>query len=143
MDEGEPSDSMDLLSDFDLELFSSHPDACSAMFNIQSSPRPTSLTTGRRQWGTGREASLTAVYRHYDLSQSPAFYLLGSDTSNLTIEQLLQLIHQIRESIPAESRPKGPSRTQRRVKVGLIAWLDMNWKSSISFLLKSRFARKN
>jgi hypothetical protein len=135
MDEVEPSDVMDLDSDFD--LLWGYAD------EVPPSPLARSPIITRRKWGTGEEAALTAPYRSYDLSQSPIFRLFRSHISNLSIEVLSSLFQSVRESVPEDNRPKVPSRTQKRVKSGSICWLDMHWNIAMSYVMSWKVGNKD
>jgi hypothetical protein len=149
MDEGDPSDALDIDLDLDLDLdlsldlFPEDGDDPFPGLEFQSSTLPIRQITRRRQWGTGIEASFTAPYRRYDMSQSPVFRFLRTDVSNLTMTMLSSLIRQIRESLPEHRRPKPPSRTQKRVKAGLIYWLIIHWEIVITYLQTSNLRDHN
>jgi hypothetical protein len=80
----------------------------------------------RVPYGTGIEAQRTAVIANYDISRSPILSLLRIYDISDDMKSLLTLIKHVLLSYPEGERPNPPSRTQRRMKRGLVQWLDIH-----------------
>jgi hypothetical protein len=80
----------------------------------------------RRLYGTGIDAMRTAKIRDYDTSKSCILQLLEQQRFIIAKVGLLKLINNALLSCPVNERPNGPSRSQKRLKAGLVQWLDMN-----------------
>jgi hypothetical protein len=52
----------------------------------------------------------------------------------VTKKALLRLVVVVFQSIPPSVRPPAPTRTQKRSKTGLIAWIDQNAGEVLNYL---------
>jgi hypothetical protein len=77
-------------------------------------------------YGKGKEARQTAKYIRYPMALSPIAFYLQARQIEITKIGLTQLIVRLLAIIPLEQRPHGPTRNQKRVKGGLLYWLDHN-----------------
>jgi hypothetical protein len=78
----------------------------------------------RRGYGDGEEAARTSRFRSYDISQSRSYQWLQRGFGWVSKPMLIHLIRSIRDACPEGGRPAPPSRTQTRIKGGLVQWLD-------------------
>jgi hypothetical protein len=78
----------------------------------------------RREYGRGAEAARTSQVRSYDISQSKVYEWLQAKFKSVSKQMLLHLIRNICDACKEMNRPPPPSRTQMRVKNGLVQWLD-------------------
>jgi hypothetical protein len=88
--------------------------------------------------GTGIEAQRTATLRNYDTSRSLILLLLRRYDISDSNENLRALIRHVLLNCPENERPNGPSRSQNRVKLGLVQWLDTNVELVQQWLLNIR-----
>jgi hypothetical protein len=77
-------------------------------------------------YGKGKEARQTAKYNQYPIVLSPTASYLQARQIEITKIGLTQLIVRLLDIIPPERRPHKPTRNQKRVKGGLLYWLDHN-----------------
>jgi hypothetical protein len=96
-------------------------------------------TRPRERWGHGQEARLTAHYRRYEVGRSPIYRILQHQFPMVTAKGMCELIECIIASCPEEQRPRGPSRSQRRVKGGLVCWLDAHSAIAAKVLTRTQF----
>jgi hypothetical protein len=90
---------------------------------ISTMPKP---ILSRVAYGHGRDAKRTARYRRYPIEKSFIVRRLQTSTNPVTKRALLNLIEAALSSWPECLRPAPPTRTQRRVIGGLVAWADQN-----------------
>jgi hypothetical protein len=90
--------------------------------------------TTRPPYGYGVEAQRSAPYRAYPMSRSPVLHLLRGSYDTITKEMLLRIIHASLRRCPESARPSPPTRAQRRMKAGLVSWLDENSTFMMCFL---------
>jgi hypothetical protein len=91
--------------------------------------------------GTGREyAKIPKWIRSYDLETSPVYRQLRihNSTSMISVDVLKDLIIAIQTSSPENNRPTPPTRAKKRLKKGLIVWLDQNAVAVFKYLEHSR-----
>jgi hypothetical protein len=80
----------------------------------------------RHPWGYGRDAMRCARFRNYPVVASPIFRYLSQGNEEITKASLQRLIDLCIASCPKDLCPKPPTRSQKRVKAGLVYWLDKN-----------------
>jgi hypothetical protein len=80
----------------------------------------------RQPWGHGRDALRCMRFRNYPAAASPIFHCLSQGKSEITKPTLQTFIDLCIASCPEDMRPKPPTRSQKRVKAGLVYWLDEN-----------------
>jgi hypothetical protein len=106
------------------------PDAISLTSPISKAPR----RRRRRAHGLGVDARRTARYRAYPIEESVIHRHLQEVHGIVTIEMLQSLITILIDRCPPWARPPAPTRNQRRVKGGLVAWLDANESLALTHL---------
>jgi hypothetical protein len=80
----------------------------------------------RKNYGTGIDAKRTSSTRRYPAAQSRVLRLLAQYGFPTLKADLLQLINDALKNCPENERPQKPSRSQKRVKNGLVQWMDIN-----------------
>jgi hypothetical protein len=90
--------------------------------------------SGRQPYGHGLEARRSAPYRSYPMCRSPVLHFLHLSYGTVTKEMLLNMIRTSLRRCPESARPAPPTRAQRRMKAGLVAWLDENATFMMCFL---------
>jgi hypothetical protein len=118
------------LEECDEDFLDAPMDVDHAVQPFTSNPTPISITIlaygqRRRNYGSGPEAARTSEFRSYDISQSKSYKWLQDGLGYVSKEMLIHFIQTILTACPEASRPPSPSRTQRRVKNGLVQWLDV------------------
>jgi hypothetical protein len=92
------------------------------------------------KYGQGVEAQRSARYRTYDIKQSDIFQELRDMYGTVTKEMLFGLITASMDSCPLHLRPLPPTRTQKRAKAGLVAWIDDHPRLIASYLRLHRIS---
>jgi hypothetical protein len=80
----------------------------------------------RCPWGKGIDSRKAFEFRRYDISQSPALTYLNCSYNEVTRHMLSHLIDTVITRSPSRERPTPPGRNMRRVKNGLVMWLDQH-----------------
>jgi hypothetical protein len=80
----------------------------------------------RIQYGHGLDARRTAKYRCYPISESPVMRSLLQHPDAVTRQGMMTLIDSCLATCPPDRRPNPPTRSQKRVKGGLVSWMDEN-----------------
>jgi hypothetical protein len=80
----------------------------------------------RMKYGKGIDARRTAPYRQYDIRKSAIFCYLEKRFSMVTKELLLRLAHSIVDSAADPAKVSPPGRTQKRIRSGLVLWMEQN-----------------
>jgi hypothetical protein len=124
-------DNLDDLSSWWLETHGEVAHVSQILDREQCSIRSKSMVQ-RRPYGQGRDAHLTARYRGYRVGDSAICSRLQRFMSPLTKRIMLNLIEGALANCPEDIRPRPPTRTQKRVLGGLIAWTEDN----ASFLMR-------
>jgi hypothetical protein len=102
---------------------------------IETTIQPSPVMSLRRLvYGKGKDARRTAKYIRYPISLSPVFLYLQARHIRITKIGLTELVMRLLEIIPPEQRPHGPTRNQKRVKGGLLYWLDHNARLIFPYL---------
>jgi hypothetical protein len=91
-------------------------------------------TRNVKKRGTGCEAEKTSQYRTYDYQTSAVYKRIQYHFDSCTIPVLNNLITGIRESCPDDIRPEPPSRSMKRIRPGLIYWLDTHESLALKYL---------
>jgi hypothetical protein len=89
-------------------------------------PHPPPMKPHRMKYGKGIDARRTAPYRRYDIRKSQIFGYLEKRFSMVTKELLLRLAHSIVDSAADPSKVSPPGRTQKRIRSGLVLWMEQN-----------------
>jgi hypothetical protein len=101
-------------------------------------PTPTSTSMishpKRCPWGKGTDSLKTSQFRAYDISQSPALTYLKWSYNEITKGVLLHLIDAVVMQMPLQERPDPPGRNMKRVKRGLVMWLDQHIELVVLYL---------
>jgi hypothetical protein len=80
----------------------------------------------RRAYGQGIDAQRTAIFRHSQMRNTILLEYLRRLFPVITFQVLNDLIVGALANCSEGTGPKRPTRTQRRVKGGLLAWMDYN-----------------
>jgi hypothetical protein len=80
----------------------------------------------RCPWGKRKDSRKTSQFRAYDISQSPALIYLQLSHLDVTKDVLIHLIETVVMFTPPNERPELPGRNMKRVKAGLVMWLDQH-----------------
>jgi hypothetical protein len=80
----------------------------------------------RKSYGLGIDARRTAVYRCHNVEDSPMYHFLENRFQVVSNAVLLALANAVVENSPAWSRPRPPTRSEKRVKAGLVLWMIRN-----------------
>jgi hypothetical protein len=91
----------------------------------------------RKKYGQGIDAKRTAVFRNYQPRQVFVLQLIHELFPVVTRQVLMELIVNALARFPLSMRPRQPTRAQKRVKAGLLAWIDEN-QSFMTWYLNSR-----
>jgi hypothetical protein len=95
----------------------------------------------RKSYGSGIEAKRTAFMKNYDTSRSPILLLLRQCGIPDTKSNFLALIQNAVLDCPENERPTHPSRSRKRVKGGLVQWMDMNAEFIQEYILRTYFTQ--
>jgi hypothetical protein len=139
------------LTSYDLSL-----DECCGMPSISDPPEPATLVPlesiqchraritqkkpskkSSAPYGRGIEALRAAQYHHYDTLHSPSFLCLHVIYKEVTRSKLIEVSKAILETTPQGIRLTPLSRHQRRVKGGMLRWLDDNLDALHSYILRT------
>jgi hypothetical protein len=100
-----------------------------------SRPKTVPSSAQRRHgYGMGVDARRSARYRAYPVQSSTIHRRLCDVYGIVTKEMLQALITAVIDRSPVTARPLAPTRSQRRVKGGLMAWLDDHESVALSCL---------
>jgi hypothetical protein len=95
----------------------------------------------RHPWGYGRDAMRCARFRSYPITISPIFRYLSQGNEEITKASLQRLIDLCIASCPNDLCLKPPTRSQKRVKAGLVYWLDKNATCVMKYLTSQSIKR--
>jgi hypothetical protein len=87
-------------------------------------------------YGKGLEARRAAPYHHYDTLHSPSFLCLHAIYKEVTRSKLAEVSKAILETTPHGIHLTPLPRHQRRVKGGMLRWLDDNLGALHSYILR-------
>jgi hypothetical protein len=108
-------------------------------FSHPSTSASTPIHPKRCPWGKGTDSHKTVEYRAYHIWQSPALAYLNWSYDEVTKDLLLRLIDAVVMQIPIRERPDPPGRNMKRVKSGLVMWLDQHIELVIRYLYTSKW----
>jgi hypothetical protein len=80
----------------------------------------------RARYGTGIDARRTAPFHGYPIEHSELYQFLKGARGEVTKNFLLRLVTVVVDSAPPGSGLTAPGRTLKRIKCGLVCWLDEN-----------------
>jgi hypothetical protein len=80
----------------------------------------------RKQYGQGIDAKRTAIFRHYRIQDSYVVRQIACLVPVVTRQVLMNLISDALQNCGDLVCPSPPTRDQRRVKAGLVSWIDHN-----------------
>jgi hypothetical protein len=106
-------------------------DVCSGNYPLRE---PVRTQRQRRQYGHGIDAQRTAPFRRYPMERSPIYRHLRQTSGIVTKELLMSVVTGVLRQSPPDHTPPQPTRSQKRAKAGLVAWLDDNSPFVLSYL---------
>jgi hypothetical protein len=80
----------------------------------------------RKKYGQGIDAKRTEIFRRYPTADSYILHQIGKRFKRVTRQVLLDLIDGALASHAQRVPLEPPTRNQKRVKAGLVAWIDDN-----------------
>jgi hypothetical protein len=114
---------------------------------FSDTPTPTLASTPvlpkRCSSGKGTDSQRTSQFRAYDISQSPALAWLKWSYDKVTRDVLRRLIDTVMMQTPIRERPDPPGRNMKRVKSGLVIWLDQHIELVIRYLYTSKWDKQS
>jgi hypothetical protein len=97
-------------------------------------PRQHKVPRVRKPYGQGIDARRTSVYRQCKVSQSMIYQFLQHHYGSISHAFLLELVGSIINSCPEWQRPIPPSRSAKRIKAGVVAWMESNVTYVLSYV---------
>jgi hypothetical protein len=96
----------------------------------------------RRRYGDGIDAKRTEQYRAYPADRSIIVPEIARLFGKVTKGLLLRVIEDSLRLCPEDRRPVAPTRSQKRMKAGLVAWIDENRPLVMAYLRWSASLRR-
>jgi hypothetical protein len=92
------------------------------------------IRRSRKPYGYGVDARRTAKFRKHNITRSWMYHYLEAHYHVVTKDMLLRLVNAVVESIPEHLRPQSLTRSEKRVKAGLMLWIDGHAGQVLTYL---------